>query len=44
VKKGFFKADYVWKKDLFFPFLDTMEILLKGKIPYMGSGYAVWES
>ena len=37
-------AYYVWKKDLFFPFLDIMEILLREKIAYMGSGYAVWDS
>ena len=37
-------AYYVWKKSLFFPFLDIMEIILKEKIAYMGSGYVVWES
>ena len=37
-------AYYVWKKDLFFPFLDIMEIPLREKIAYMGSGYDVWES
>ena len=37
-------AYYVWKKDLFFPFLDIMEIILKEKIAYMGSGYVAWDS
>jgi len=35
---------FVWKINIFFPFLDIMEILLQEKIAYMGSGYLVWES
>ena len=42
--KGKYIAYYVWKENLFFPFLDIMEILLRERIAYMGSGYFIWES